>query len=40
MHGDVATVAVGLPMEAVFTPSEDGSVKLVNWRPADAEPGG
>jgi uncharacterized OB-fold protein len=24
----------GLPVEAVFTPSADGSVKLVNWRPA------
>jgi uncharacterized OB-fold protein len=23
----------GLKMEAVFTPSADGSVKLVNWRP-------
>jgi hypothetical protein len=24
----------GLAMEAAFTPSADGSVKLVNWQPA------
>ena len=27
-------IAAGLPVEAVFTPSEDGSVTLVNWQPA------
>ena len=26
-------IKAGLPVEAVFTPSADGSVKLVNWRP-------
>ena len=39
VNGDFATVALGLPMEAVFTPSDDGSVKLVNWQPADAASG-
>ena len=29
-------VKAGLALEAVFTPTADGTVKLVNWRPADA----
>jgi len=27
-------LAAGLPVEAVFTPSADGSVTLVNWQPS------
>ena len=27
-------IKAGMPVEAVFTPSPDGSVTLVNWRPA------
>lgn len=34
VDGDVTTLVADLPVEAVFTPSDDGSVKLVNWRPA------
>jgi uncharacterized OB-fold protein len=39
MIGNLVTCApdklkAGLAVEAVFTPSADGSVKLVNWQPA------
>ncbi len=29
-------ITAGLELEAVFAPSSDGSVTLVNWQPADA----
>ena len=39
--GELRTDAIkaGMAVEAVFTPSADGSVKLVNWQPAPAASG-
>jgi uncharacterized OB-fold protein len=33
VHGTPGELAADLPMQAVFVPAEDGSVKLVHWRP-------
>lgn len=33
VDADIGVVEAGLPVEAVFAPSPDGSVTLVNWRP-------
>jgi len=35
-NAGIDAVTAGLPVEAVFTLSDDGSVTLVNWQPADA----
>jgi uncharacterized OB-fold protein len=34
VNGTLDQLTAGLPMEAVFTPSADGTVRLVNWQPA------
>ena len=34
-NADPGVIEAGLPVEAVFTPSPDGSVNLVNWQPVD-----
>jgi uncharacterized OB-fold protein len=34
VHCPLDRLAAGLAVEAVFTPAPDGSVTLVNWRPA------
>lgn len=35
-NAGLGAIAPGLEVEAVFTPSPDGSVTLVNWQPAEA----
>jgi uncharacterized OB-fold protein len=34
VNGKPDALKAGMPVTAVFTPSPDGSVKLVNWQPA------
>lgn len=36
VHAGLDVIEAGLAVEAVFTPSPDGTATLVNWQPADA----
>ena len=35
VNGSLDRLKAGLPMTAVFTPSADGTVQLVNWQPSE-----